>query len=199
MPWSIALPHAILSNPFLAVATPITAGTTVALLTNRTSTVDDCATITDESTGKSTRETYKHLQQPPFSPPGWLFAPAWTLLYGLMGYASHHAATTASQSLSLAVRDANSTAQTLYTTQLALNFVWMPLFFGLGRPAVALGDLVLLAGNVGALMVNWWTADRTAFWCLVPYAAWLGYAAYLNTGCGILNNWTVPAGKERSE
>lgn len=115
-----------------------------------------------------------------------------------MGYASHHATTTASQSLSLAVRDANVAGQTLYTTQLALNFLWMPLFFGLGRPALALGDLTLLAGNVGALMVNWWTADRTAFWCLVPYAAWLGYAGYLNAGCGILNGWTVPR-KERSE
>jgi benzodiazapine receptor len=115
-----------------------------------------------------------------------------------MGYASHHATTTASQSYSLAVHDANSTAQTLYTTQLALNFVWMPLFFRLGRPALALGDLALLAGNVGALMVNWWSADRTAFWCLAPYAAWLGYAAYLNAGVGVLNGWALPT-KERSE
>ncbi|KAJ5593076.1 hypothetical protein N7537_009980 [Penicillium hordei] len=183
MPWSFALPHVLLTNPYLAVATPITAGTTVALLTNR----------------KQNRETYKQLKQPPYSPPGWLFAPAWILLYGLMGYASHHATTTASRSFSLAVRDANSTAQTLYTMQLALNFLWMPLFFRLGRPAVALGDLALLAGNVGALMVNWWTADRTAFWCLVPYAAWLGYAAYLNAGCGILNGWTVLTEKERLE
>jgi benzodiazapine receptor len=117
-----------------------------------------------------------------------------------MGYASHHAAAHASHSFSLAVRDANSNAQTLYTTQLALNFLWMPLFFRLGRPAVALGDLTLLAGTVGALMVNWWSADRTAFWCLVPYATWLGYAAYLNAGCGILNGWRIPTGeKERSE
>ena len=115
-----------------------------------------------------------------------------------MGYASHHATTVASQSFSLAARDANTVAQTLYTTQLGLNFMWMPLFFRLGRPAAALGDLALLAGNVGALMFNWWTADRTAFWCLVPYAIWLSYAAYLNIGVGILNNWTLPQ-KKRSE
>ncbi|KAJ5788765.1 hypothetical protein N7457_003755 [Penicillium paradoxum] len=182
MPWSFALPQAIFGSPILAVATPITAGTAVALLTNR----------------KRNRSTYNQLQQPPYSPPGWLFAPAWTLLYGLMGYASHHATTVASQSFSLAARDAHTTAQTLYTTQLGLNFMWMPLFFRLGRPALALGDLTLLAGNVGALMANWWTGDRTAFWCLVPYAIWLGYAAYLNIGVGILNNWTLPQ-KERSE
>ena len=41
MPWSFALPHVILTSPYLAVATPITAGTAVALLTNRKSTGDD--------------------------------------------------------------------------------------------------------------------------------------------------------------
>lgn len=41
MPWSFALPHVLFANPYLAVATPITAGTAVALLTNRKSTGDD--------------------------------------------------------------------------------------------------------------------------------------------------------------
>lgn len=109
-----------------------------------------------------------------------------------MGYASHHATMTAHQSFSLAVREANDTAQTLYTTQLALNFLWMPLFFGMGRPASALGDMALLIGNVTMLLANWWSADRTAFWLMTPYYAWLGYASYLNAGTGYLNGWTLP-------
>lgn len=116
----------------------------------------------------------------------------------MMGYASHHAAKIAQQSLSLAVRDSNDTAQTLYTTQLALNFLWMPLFFGLGKPAVALADMALLAGNVTLLLANWWSADRTAFWLITPYYAWLGYAAYLNASVGYLNGWTLPD-RKRSE
>lgn len=44
MPWSLALPHVILTNPYLAVATPITAGTAVALLTNRKRESDDART-----------------------------------------------------------------------------------------------------------------------------------------------------------
>lgn len=145
--------------------------------------------------GNATKKTYHNLQQPPFSPPSWLFGPAWTVLYGLMGYASHHATMTAHWSFSLAVREANDTAQTLYTTQLALNFLWMPLFFGMGRPASALGDLALLIGNVTVLMANWWSADRTAFWLMTPYYAWLGYASYLNAGVGYLNGWTLPTKK----
>ncbi|KAJ5649508.1 uncharacterized protein N7484_003231 [Penicillium longicatenatum] len=182
MPWSFALPQGVFTSPLLAVATPIIGGTTTALLVNR----------------NNTQSTYRELRQPPFSPPGWLFGPAWTLLYGLMGYASHHATTTASRSLSMAVHDANANAQTLYTTQLALNFLWMPLFFGVGRPAAALGDMALLAGNVALLLANWWSADRTAFWLMTPYAAWLGYATYLNAGVGYLNGWRLP-GKKRSE
>lgn len=122
----------------------------------------------------------------------------WTVLYGMMGYASHHATQTAAASFSLAVRDANARAQTLYTSQLVLNFLWMPLFFGVGRPAAALGDLTLLAGNVMLLLANWWTADRTAFWLMTPYYAWLGYAAYLNASIGHLNGWRLPETK-RSE
>lgn len=148
--------------------------------------------------GTNTKETYHKLHQPPFSPPAWLFGPAWTLLYGLMGYASHHATSLASQSLLPAVHEANRAAQTLYTTQLGLNFIWMPLFFGLGRPATALGDMVLLIGNVSLLMANWWDGDRTAFWLMAPYLGWLGYATYLNAGVGYLNGWTL-YGKEREE
>jgi benzodiazapine receptor len=117
----------------------------------------------------------------------------------MMGYAAHHATATAAGSLSLAVRDANETAQTLYTTQLALNFLWMPLFFGAGRPAAALGDMALLVGNLTLLLANWWTADRTAFWLMTPYYAWLGYASYLNVGVGHLNGWTLYDKKKRSE
>lgn len=148
--------------------------------------------------GSNTKETYRNLRQPPFSPPAWLFAPAWTLLYGLMGYASHHATVVASQSFLPAVQEANRSAQTLYTTQLALNFLWTPLFFGLGRPASALGDMALLICNVGALMANWWDGDRTAFWLMAPYLGWLGYASYLNAGVGYLNGWTLSR-KEHGE
>ncbi|KAF3392718.1 hypothetical protein F1880_008780 [Penicillium rolfsii] len=182
MPWSFALPQAVFTSPLLAIATPIAAGMTSAFLTS----------------GSNTQETYRQLRQPPFSPPGWIFGPAWTVLYGLMGYASHHATTVASQSLLPAAHEANRTAQTLYTTQLALNFLWTPLFFGLGRPASALCDMFLLVGNVAALMANWWNGDRTAFWLMTPYLGWLGYATYLNAGVGYLNGWTL-AGKERRE
>lgn len=83
---------------------------------------------------------------------------------------------------------------TLYTTQLVLNQLFMPLFFGLGRPVEALIDIVALTGNVAYLMSIWKDVDETAMWCMVPYLGWLGFATYLTAGTGYLNGWTFDKG-----
>ncbi|KKK12843.1 hypothetical protein ARAM_001188 [Aspergillus rambellii] len=168
MAWSFALPQAVFASPFTSTLTPIVTGSLVGYVVNR----------------GGTKTRYANLQQPPFAPPAWLFAPAWTILYGLMGYAAHHATINSAEPYL-------SRGQTLYTTQLVLNHLWMPLFFGIRKPDWAAADILLLGANVGTLLQNWWSSDRTAFWLLVPYAAWLGYATYLNIGVGVLNRWRV--------
>ncbi|KAL3478276.1 TspO/MBR-related protein [Aspergillus californicus] len=170
MPWSFALPQAIFASPLLSTFTPIATGSTIGYLVNR----------------HGTKPKYRNLKQPPLAPPSWLFPPVWTTLYGLIGYAAHHASTRS-------LHAENVTNHNLYTTQLVLNHLWMPLFFGLRKPGLAAADILLLGGNVAALMRNYWDCDPLAFWMFVPYAAWLGYATYLNIGVGVLNGWTVPA------
>lgn len=110
-----------------------------------------------------------------------------------MGYAAHHATTTglSASIFSPEIRDLTKTSQTLYTAQLVFNYLWMPLFFGLRRPDLALADLVAIGGNVAGLLHLWWQIDRIAFWMLVPYASWVGFAMYLNIGVGWLNNWRI--------
>lgn len=112
-----------------------------------------------------------------------------------MGFASHHA--TVSASLDLHTQGLTATGQTLYTTQLAFNYLWMPLFFGLRRPKSALVDILLLGGNLAALMGVWWKTDRVAFWLMVPYAGWLSFATYLNASVGVLNSWTMEETKAK--
>lgn len=90
-----------------------------------------------------------------------------------------------------ATQDLTATSQTLYTSQLALNYLWMPFFFGLRKPKWALADILLLGANVGYMMSAWWRVDRTAFWLTVPYMAWIGFATYLNAGFGYLNGWVI--------
>ncbi|PWY89544.1 TspO/MBR-related protein [Aspergillus sclerotioniger CBS 115572] len=187
MPWSTALPQAIFANPLASVVTPITTGSLIGYHTNRKG---------------RTKQIYHSLKKPPLYPPTWLFPCAWTALYGMMGFAIHHATvsgTIATMDSSTIVQDWAVKSQTLYISQLALNHLWMPLFFMLRKPAWALADILLLGGNVAALMHIWWKHDRVAFWLMAPYAAWLGFATYLNAGVGMLNQWTIGGGQKKQE
>ena len=64
------------------------------------------------------------LVKPWFTPPGWVFGPVWTILYGMMGYASYRILAQSSRGTDVKV------AFAAYALQLALNFTWTPVFFG---------------------------------------------------------------------
>lgn len=75
---------------------------------------------------------------------------------------------------------------TLYTIQLGLNLVWMPLFFELKRPIEATVDIVGLLGVNTYLTYIWAQVDPVAGWAMVPYLGWLSFATYLSAGVGYL-------------
>nr|ACM08760.1 Translocator protein [Salmo salar] len=67
-----------------------------------------------------------------------------------------------------------------YGLQLALNWAWTPIFFGAHKLKMALIEIVMLTGAVGATMVSWYPVNRTASLLLTPYLAWLCLATSLN-------------------
>lgn len=140
---------------------------------------------------RDTQEQYMALKQPPFRPPPWVFAPAWTTLYLMMGYAAHRVWTTGMASMNPRIVEDTRRGATLYTIQLGLNVIWMPLFFGLGRPIEAMLDITTLTGTVGYLTYIWSKVDPMAAYLMTPYLAWLGFATYLTAGTGHLNGWTI--------
>ena len=93
-------------------------------------------------------------------------------------------------------RDLAKQGATLYSIQLALNYIWTPLFFTLERPILASVDILALGGTAGYLTYIWGQVDEISGWCLAPYCAWLGFATYLCIGCGYLNNWDF-SGREK--
>lgn len=150
-------------------------------------------------TETKTQNTYHSLRQPRFSPPSWLFGPAWTVLYGLMGYAAHRAYTQGLSATALpSTRLLALQGATLYTIQLGLNLLWTPLFFYLKRPVLATGEIVVLTGTVAWLMNTWAKVDTVAAACLVPYLGWLSFATYLAAGVGYLNDWDLRTEEEKS-
>ena len=153
---SITLPSQVFANPAVSILLPVGGGLLIG------------QAVTPK---KDTQKTYLALRQPPGRPPAWVFAPVWTTLYALMGYAAHRAWHTGSASVNPQVRDLARHGATLYTIQLGLNFVWTPLYFGLHRPIEASVDIVALTGTVGYLTYLWSQVDEVAGWCLALYCA----------------------------
>ena len=106
-----------------------------------------------------------------------------------MGYAAHRAWTVGTTSANPNTVALARHGATLYTIQLGLNLIWMPLFFRFGRPIEATADIVALTGTVGHLAYVWGQVDNVAAWTLAPYIGWLSFATYLCAGAGHLNDW----------
>lgn len=171
---SITLPAFLFENSAASILLPVALGTAVGY-SNRP---------------KDTQDMYMAIKQPPLRPPPYVFGPVWTVLYGMMGYASHRAWTVALNSWDPEKIVLAKQGATLYTVQLALNLIWMPLFFNLKKPIAATVDIVALTATTGYLAYVWGQFDEVSGWLLAPYLGWLGFATYLTVGCGYLNDWT---------
>ena len=116
---------------------------------------------------------YADLAKPTWNPPSWVFGPVWTALYIMMAVAAW-----------LVWRQGGWKAQrgplTLYIVQWALNALWTPLFFGLQRPGLAFGEILILLVAIVTTIVAFWRVRPVAAWLLLPYALWVTFAAVLN-------------------
>lgn len=115
---------------------------------------------------------FAQLDKPAWNPPDWVFAPVWTTLYVLMGIAAwlvwdRH-------------RSAARGALTLFVVQLVFNAAWSWIFFGLQNPGLAFAELVILWALIVWTVVLFWKARRAAGLLLLPYLAWVSFAAVLN-------------------
>ena len=116
---------------------------------------------------------YARLARPPWAPPADLFGPVWALLYVLMAIAAW--LVWRSRGFSGA-----PVALALFVIQLVLNALWSWLFFAWRQGLPALIDIVLLAALVAATAAAFWRIRPLAGALLLPYLAWVLYAAALN-------------------
>ncbi len=124
---------------------------------------------------------YASLAKPAFNPPNWVFAPVWTLLYAAMAVAAWLAwRTRPSRCRVRALR--------LFLVQLLLNLTWSWIFFSQHRPGLALIEIGLLWAAIVLTAQAFSIISRRAFWLMIPYLAWVSFAAYLNWGIWRLNS-----------
>ena len=122
---------------------------------------------------------YADLVKPPFNPPNSIFGPVWTTLYLAMGISLYRIWTSK--------KKATDRASHVFLVQLALNFLWSYVFFGLHLPWAAFIVIAALWGFIFYTIRLFNPIDKLAAYLLVPYLAWVTFASYLNLAIAILN------------
>jgi tryptophan-rich sensory protein len=115
---------------------------------------------------------YRSLERPPWAPPGWLFGPVWTVLYLTMAVAAW--AVWRERGWSGA-----RPALALFLAQLAANALWSWLFFAWRLGAWATADIAVLWLLLAGTVVTFWRIRPWAGALLLPYLAWVTFAAAL--------------------
>lgn len=128
----------------------------------------------------SAGEFYQALVRPSWAPPGWLFGPAWSVLYVLMGISAW------------LVWRANGFAYArvallLFIAQLVANALWTWLFFVWRDGALALGEILLLWVLIVTVIFLFWRVSKVAAVLLIPYLAWVSFATALTFATWQLN------------
>ncbi|MEU6205800.1 TspO/MBR family protein [Micromonospora musae] len=126
---------------------------------------------------RGTGAEYAALDRPAWAPPGWLFGPVWSLLYALIALAGWL----------VRRRVGIGAALWAWVAQLALNAAWTPIFFGTGRYGTAFAEIVVLWLAIAVTVALFARASRAATLLLLPYWAWVSYAAALNFAIWRLN------------
>lgn len=129
----------------------------------------------------STDGWYAGLIKPSWNPPAWIFAPVWSVLYLIMAVAAW-----------LVWREGGWKRQwpvlSLFLLQLLLNALWTPVFFGWHRPDLAFA-LILALGVVLKMTIFFFLrVKKMAGFLLLPYSAWVSFAAVLNFAIWRLNS-----------
>jgi len=123
---------------------------------------------------------YGQLVRPSWAPPGWLFAPVWSVLYVLMGIAAWlvwrvHGFAGARKAL------------LVFILQLVANALWTWLFFVWQQGGLAFAEILLLWMLIAATVGLFWQVSRLSAILLLPYLAWVTFASALTWSVWRLN------------
>jgi len=124
---------------------------------------------------------YATLEKPSFTPPNWLFAPAWALLYLLMSIAAFLVWRRGLENRQVRI------ALIVFLIQLILNALWSVVFFGLESPLYGLIVISALWVAILFTVLKFFRISSVASVLLWPYLLWVTFAAVLNVSIWLLN------------
>lgn len=116
---------------------------------------------------------YRNLRKPSWQPPDWAFGPAWTLILAMAAWSGVLA-------WRAAPAGAGWTVVAMFGANALFHLLWSPLFFTWRRPDWALAEVAFLWASLVVLVAGLWPLSHLASVLIVPYLAWVTFAAYLN-------------------
>lgn len=128
----------------------------------------------------ATNDWYIALNKAPWTPPGWMFGVAWTVI--MFAYAFYMDRLVASVD-----RDYLSTIYVFYAAQWILNVVWNPVFFAWHLPVIGVIVIFLLIVLLISVNIFYSTKNTVNFILLIPYVLWLSVALSMNLFVVIMN------------
>ena len=127
---------------------------------------------------------YAELARPEWAPSGAVFGPVWSILYSMMAVAAW--IVWRRREIRLA-----RIGLVFFALQLVLNALWSWLFFGWRQGALSFLDIVVLWVLILVTLLFFWRIRPLAAWLLLPYLAWVTFAAALNWQIWQLNPSTL--------
>ncbi|GEM_PF-419695 len=124
---------------------------------------------------------YAALNKPAFTPPNWLFFPAWTTLYLLMGTAAFIVWNKGLE------KPGVKKSLAIFLAQLVLNTVWSVVFFGMKSLWGGVAIIALLWVAILLTILRFYPLSRPAAWLMAPYLLWVTFATVLNISVAVLN------------
>ena len=124
---------------------------------------------------------YDNLVKPVFQPPAWIFTPIWIILYltlfiSLILY-------------SVTITSKNKMNGYVYfIVHMIFNLLWSPVFFYLHKIDIALVIVFIMIFTAVLMIIQYFRVSKSAGFILLPYFAWLIFAAFLNFQLLMLNS-----------
>lgn len=126
-------------------------------------------------------DIYSDINNPPLSPPSFVFPIVWSILYFLMGLALYNVR------MSSAPQQMKSLGYMIFGIQLFFNFAWTIIFFTFRAYTFAVVWLIALIILIAANIFVFAKSSKAAAYMLVPYLIWCAFALYLTAGVAVLN------------
>jgi len=126
-------------------------------------------------------EWYMQLVKPGWAPPGWVFGPVWTVLYIIIAISFVTV-------FVMFLRKKIPFAVLLpFLLNLAFNFAFTPIQFGLRNNILAGVDILLVLTTLVWVMVAVWSYRRWVTYAQIPYLVWVLFATALQLTITYLN------------